>query len=274
MSTTPRFFVPPDAILGDTALLPPDVLHHARNVLRLRSGEPLILHDGNNRAYETTLPDGKGATATITHHYELNTEPTIAVTIAQALPKTSDKVEQVLQHGTEIGATAFVFFQSERSVARMEARDKIEKRLERWQEIIKNAAEQSRRGILPTVTWEPRLTNLLPRLAAFDQSLILHESASTALIHALPSTDTDKANITPANNMPPNTPPPLLPTAYCLLPSSYCLLVGPEGGFSEGEVSSMVGAGGKAVHLGPRILRTETAALVALSQLLCLTEKG
>jgi 16S rRNA (uracil1498-N3)-methyltransferase len=243
MSTTPRFFVPPEAIIEETAVLPPGVLHHAGQVLRLRPGEPIILHDGNGFAYEATMGAGKSATVRISRRYALDTEPVLRITIAQALPKTSEKAEQILQHGTEIGATGFLFFPSERSVARLEAGDKIEKRLRRWSEIVKSAAEQSRRGRIPTIEWEPRFAPVGARLSAFDRALILHESATVPLRQGF---SPDSA---------PDSP-------------TCCLFVGPEGGFTHAEVSSLAEAGGRAVHLGPRILRTETAALVGLSQLL------
>jgi 16S rRNA (uracil1498-N3)-methyltransferase len=245
MSTTPRFFVPPETIIGDTAILPPEVAHHARTVLRLRAGEHLILHDGNGFAYEATLGEGKSATVSLTARYVLNTEPTVRILIAQALPKTGEKAEQVLQHGTEIGASGFILFAAERSVARLETRDKVEKRLQRWSEIVRSAAEQSRRGILPTVEWEPRLAGLAARLPTFDRVLVLHESATVPLSQVV------------------SPPSP---------PSSSLLIVGPEGGFTDAEVETLTQAGGHSVHLGPRILRTETAALVGLAQFLYAAE--
>lgn len=245
MSSIPRFFVTPDAIDAERKqiVLPPDVTHHARNVLRLRAGETLILHDGQGRAYTATLGDGAGKTAIahITDAHDVTTEPKTRITVAQALPKTSDKVEQVLQHGTEIGAAQFVFFQSERSVARMEARDKIEKRLERWAEIVKGAAEQSGRGLLPTVRWEPWLKGLLTGLGEYDLTLVMHEGATVPLRAAL-GAQPDARRV--------------------------CILVGPEGGFAEPEVAALEAAGAMSVTLGPRVLRTETAALVAVAQIL------
>ncbi|MDX1934385.1 MAG: RsmE family RNA methyltransferase [Capsulimonadales bacterium] len=242
MSTTPRFFVPPEAIVGSEAVLPPEVLHHARTVLRLRPGEILILHDGRGFAHEAIFGEGKSSTVVVRRSYPLKTEPVLRITVAQALTRTGEKMEQVLQHGTEIGAAGFIVFPAERSVARPESAEKWEKRKERWAAIVKSASEQSRRAVLPTVEWEPRLAAVAERLGRFDLAVVLHESAEAAFRTVFP---------------PPETPI-----------GTLLLLVGPEGGWTENEVEVLARVGGRPVNLGPRILRTETAALAALAQAL------
>jgi 16S rRNA (uracil1498-N3)-methyltransferase len=245
MSSTPRFFVPPDAIQGETVLLPPAAAHHARNVLRLRPGERLIIHDGLGIAYDCVLggePGQKAAVACITRRGPVQTESRTRVTVAQALPKTPDKVDQVLQHGTEAGAAAFVFFGARRCVARLNEGEKVDKRLSRWRDIVRGAAEQSGRGILPPVGWQASSEQVAASLPGFDAALVLHEAATRPLRGALDS---------------------LSPTADRLL-----IVVGPEGGLTEEEVALFGAQGGVAVSLGPRVLRTETAALVALAQIL------
>ena len=247
MSSIPRFFVPPEAIHIDRATLPAEAAHHARNVLRLRAGELVVLHDGLGFAYHATLNDmsGKTVSATVTRRSFVLAEPQTRITVAQALPKTSDKIEQVLQHGTEIGAAGFLFFSARRSVARLAEGEKIDKRLLRWRVILQGAAEQSGRGIIPTVEWIGLTTDLAKRLPAFDRVLILHESASLPLATALAQIPDEQAT------------PRLL------------IIVGPEGGLDDqSEVPILTDAGGLSVSLGPRILRTETAALVALTQIL------
>ncbi len=245
MSSIPRFFIAPQAISGDTATLPPEAAHHARNVLRLRAGEPVVLHDGLGFAYNATLQEmsGKTVLATINDRSPVLAEPATRITVAQALPKTSDKIEQVLQHGTEIGAAGFLFFSARRSVARLAEGEKIDKRLLRWRGILQGAAEQSGRGIIPTVEWVGLTTDLAKRLEAFDHVLILHEAASLPLADVL--TDIPSVN------------------------KNLLIIVGPEGGLDEqSEVSLLTQGGGVPVSLGLRILRTETAALVALTQIL------
>lgn len=243
MSSTPRFFVALSATPGDIIALPPDAAHHARNVLRMRPGESLTLHDGANRAYDAVLTEvGRDAVlVSIQALRTLDAEPVIRVTVGQALPRTLEKAELVLQHGTEVGAAGFVLFQAERSVARMEGKDKIEKRIARWRAIIQGAAEQSGRGVLPAIAWLSGAKDLIRTFADYDAVLILHESAIISLRAALEGA--------PAAMRP-------------------LILVGPEGGFTENEIRLLAAAGAVPITLGPRILRTETAALVALSQIL------
>jgi 16S rRNA (uracil1498-N3)-methyltransferase len=244
MSSTPRFFVPPDAIQDDTILLPPEAAHHARNVLRLRAGERLLIHDGCGTAYDCLLAEGPGksAVAQIAARGPVRTEPRTRVTVAQALPKTPDKVEQVLQHGTEVGAAGFLLFAGCRSVARLAEGDKIEKRLARWRDIVRAAAEQSGRGVLPSVEWRPSAGDVGGTFGAYDAALVLHEGATRPLRGVLDA-----------------LPPPA---------ARLLIVVGPEGGLTDDEVDLFAERGGRIVLLGPRVLRTETAALVGLAQIL------
>ena len=251
MSSTPRFFVPPDSVSGDTVVLPPDAAHHARVVLRLSPGDPVVVHDGLGMGYWCVLDDAetksKTVTATVQSASLVQTEPVLRVSIVQALPKTADKMEQVLQHGTEIGAAEFVFFPAFRSVARWDSRDKTEKRLTRWEQIVQAAAEQSGRGVLPGVAYLPTAQAVADKITAgldisHAAAILCHESADVPLakvLHALPESMTHLS-----------------------------VLIGPEGGFTPDEITLFNHAGAAPVSLGPRILRTETAALVAVSQIL------
>lgn len=245
MSSILRFFVAPSDFFGDTVTLPADAAHHAATVLKLRAGETIAVHDDTGAGYACRLTHvaPKTVSAVVESTYTVMTEPRTRITVAQALPKTSDKIEQVLQHGTEVGAAGFLLFQSERSVARMEARDKIEKRLERWNGIVRGAAEQSGRGRLPTVGWAAHTPDVVRRIPEWDAALTLHEGVSLSLRDALAA--------------------PAATAATRLL-----VIVGPEGGLTDGEAAAFADAGSPAVSLGARILRTETAALVALAQIL------
>jgi len=245
MSSLPRFFVPPALLTADEVTLPTEAAHHARTVLRLRVGEEALVHDGAGGGARVALTEvgPKAVQARVVERFAVHTEPRLRITVAQALPKTADKVDQVLQHGTEVGAAGFLFFPAQRSVARLEGRDKVERRVERWRAIVQGAAEQSGRGVLPTVEWLTGGEALAERLSGCGASLTLHESAGTPLRVAL-------------------SPPPAAAAA------DLCLVVGPEGGLTEAEVVRFAAAGAAAVSLGPRVLRTETAALVALAQIL------
>jgi 16S rRNA (uracil1498-N3)-methyltransferase len=242
MSSYPRFFVPPQSITIATGevLLPPEASHHAKTVLRLRVGEKFWAHDGQNRAFLCEISELASTVRTvILEEVVLTTEPLLRLTVAQSLPKTGEKIEQVLQHGTEVGAAGFLIFESERSVARLEG-NKTEKKIERWRGIVQSAAEQSGRGVLPGVKWVGSSKNLIKHFGEFDAVVIFHEKATELLTTHLP----EGQNI--------------------------LLLIGPEGGFSEREVLVFAEAGAVSLSLGPRVLRTETAALVALAQILVL----
>jgi len=249
MSSVPQFFVSPDALSGDTVTLPTDAAHHARNVLRLAVGDAVVVVDGQGGRFVCRLTEvsPKNVRATVEERGRAITEPTTRITVAQALPKTSGQIEQVLQHGTEVGAAGFVFWAAQRSVARLADGEKIEKRLARWRGIVQSSSEQSHRGVLPEVAWLPFAADVARTLPNYDAVLTLHESGAAPLARALAALPQGADSV----------------SALRLL-----VIVGPEGGLNNEEVARFEAGGAKTVNLGPRVLRTETAALVALAQIL------
>lgn len=237
MSSVPRVFLSHGLLVGGSATLPDDAAHHLRNVLRMRVGEAVTLLDGagNQAIGRLTEVDKERVRVEFGQITPCLSEPPFHAIVCQALPKSLEKVEQVLQHGTELGAAGFVLFASERSVARLDDR-RAEGKLERWRRIVLSAAEQSGRGRVPTVSWSGRG---LP-VADGARRIVLHESAGTPLRETLE---------TVAVNLP------------------LALVVGPEGGLTEPEVAHWIAEGAVSASLGPRILRTETAALAALAQI-------
>jgi 16S rRNA (uracil1498-N3)-methyltransferase len=237
-----RLFLPPEQFSGETAtIVGSDHLHLAR-VLRARTGDTVTLLDNRGNAFQAVLVTiGKAeTTARIEGRIELPPEPPVAITVAQALGK-GDKFEQVVQHGTEAGASAFVPVRAERCVADIPA-GKIAERVARWQQIAKGAAEQSGRARIPEVAAPMTFAELL-REAERQPALLLHPTEEAMPLAAFLRGLTER-------------------------PSALLLAVGPEGGWSPAEVSAARAANLVPVRIGPRILRTETAALVALSQIL------
>ena len=239
-----RFFVRPDQITDGVVTLEAEDAHHLRAVLHAQPGQRIAVLDGLGREWPATLTEvGKTkAAANLGTALLLKTEPAVKITVAQALPKMAEKMEQVLQRGTEIGVSHFWAYESERSLTHL-AGERQEKRQTRWAAIIKTAAEQSHRARLPALHIAGTFRDVLAAAKSHDLALLAQEGAQNAPLRGLLS----------RLSQPPQT---------------VLVLIGPEGGFTPEEVQAAQNAGVPPVSLGPRILRTETAALVMVSQIL------
>jgi 16S rRNA (uracil1498-N3)-methyltransferase len=237
--TLTRFFVEPSQIAGAIVFLGPRDSHHLTAVLKRRVGDEILICDGSGTEYLVILQEVNktAAVGKIVDMYRLATEPSIMVTVAQALPRTLDKLEWVLQHGTELGAVRFVPFYSTRS--REDWKRLISKK-DRWQEIVRSAAEQSRRAICPHVEEMVSFDTILASASSFDLTIFANENERTTSLKAALSQ---------------------------VAPKNLLVIVGPEGGFTEIEARTAAEHNAISVSLGPRILRTETAALCLLSQI-------
>ncbi len=224
-----RFFVPPADLAGATVTLSGEPLHHLATVLRLGAGAEVLLLDGQGQVCRCRIErlDRRTAAATVLERWS-EREGVLPLRLLQGVPK-GERMELVLQKGTELGISAFTPVVTSRSIGRVDA-EREEKRQLRWQRIISEAARQSRRPLLPHIG--PSLT-LAEALAATSETLrlILWEGESRPLAEVLP----------------------------LQAPASVALLVGPEGGFSSDEAALAGRHGFVAVGLGPRILRSETA---------------
>ena len=241
-----RFFIHPEQIAEDGVTLEADDAHHLRTVLQAKPGDVIAVLDGTGREWPAVLESvGKTrAEARLGEPFTPDTEPTTKITVAQALPKVTDKMEQVLQRGTEIGVSRFWAFASERSLTHLNG-DRHAKRLARWQSIVKTAAEQAHRAVLPTVRAEGGLRDVLATASDYDLALLAHPNAHLPLLRDVLSDS------------------PRMGGRGVIL-----LLVGPESGFTDAEAAQVQAAGAQAVSLGPRVLRTETAAMVMAAQIL------
>ncbi len=231
-----RFFVSSGELAGEEVWLPKEVRHHLVNVLRLGPDNEIELCDGAGticrcRLLEVSKKVARVRVLTRSHQKE----SAFPLRLVQGLPK-ADKMDLILQKGTELGVGAFVPLQAERSIARLSG-EREQKRLERWQRIVEEAARQCGRAHLPTVSGALDL----PRALAGEETLrlMLWEQGSIPLQQALPAAQ----------------------------PESAVVLVGPEGGFSPAEAECARAAGFVPVRLGPRILRTETAGLAVATVL-------
>lgn len=232
---------------GELAVVDGDEGFHASNVRRIRVGEQIDLSDGCGALGHCVVEEtAKGRlSARVTERVEI-AAPRPTVTVVQALPK-SDRSELAVELATEAGADGFVAWQATRCVARWDG-PKVDKGLRRWEAVARSAARQSRRAYIPGVEGvvsTPALTERVAEAVAGGAVVLaLHESATEPLAE--------------------------LPLAQA---DSLMLIVGPEGGIADEEIVALTGAGAQAVRLGPTVLRTSTAAAVALGAIGALTAR-
>jgi 16S rRNA (uracil1498-N3)-methyltransferase len=209
---------------------------HAADVRRVRRGEVLLIGDGvGTRARAEVTEVGKSRVTVRVLERRVEPGPALRVTLAQALAK-GDRGELAVELATEAGVDAVVPWRAARSVARWEDGTRGEKALARWRSTAREAAKQARRAHVPDVA--PPATT--PDLAARDaDALLLLEATAADSLATVP-----------------------LPDAGELV-----LVVGPEGGITDEERALLTGAGALEVRLGPDVLRTSTAAAVALGAL-------
>ena len=248
-------FLPPEQFSATTARITGIDHQHLSRVLRARVGEKIVVLDGTGNAFHAELVsiDKHESTAHIEAPFVVDTEPAIHLTIAQALGK-GDKFEEVVQHGTEAGASAFLPLRADRCVVDVPGAKERE-RIARWQQIAKGAAEQSRRALVPCVRQFMTSSELIVQA---------NTSANQAALPLFMLHTNENLNSSSAGAV-----IPLKVALQTLENTDFLVLaIGPEGGWSPKEVSLAQKANIPLVSLGPRVLRTETAALVAISQII------
>jgi 16S rRNA (uracil1498-N3)-methyltransferase len=237
-----RFFIPATQIRGDRVTLEGGDHHHLLNVLRKSAGDEIEILNGKGERYIARIMETHSdhTVAAIVRSTAKQTEPRIAIRLVQSLPK-ADKFEWILQKNTELGVGEFLPVISERSLIKLDGAARIKKR-ERWVKIIKEAAEQSGRAVIPQL--QPVLEwRELP--GAFPSGVVLlpwEGERDRSLKDVL--------------------------SATAEIPRELSVIIGPEGGFARTEVECLRDLGAVTVTLGPRILRTETAGLVATAAIL------
>jgi len=238
-----------DAIpaVGQIAVVEGDEGFHAATVRRIRPGERLVLSDGAGALARCEVREAgkRGLSAQVVERWTAP-RPMPPVTVVQAIPK-SERSELAIELATEAGADRFVAWQAARCVARWDG-DRAAKGLRRWRAVARSAARQSRRAYIPDVGG-PVSTDALgglvaERVGSGGLVLVLHESADRPLAE--------------------------LPVAQA---DSIMVIVGPEGGVSDDEIADLTAVGAVTVRLGPTVLRTSTAAAVALGALGVLTSR-
>ncbi len=244
---TPRFFVDQalDVVLtaNQTIVLPETISHHALRVLRMNEGDKFVLFNGNGKPYLATLEiSGKKALAKLVSSGAPDPSRAIKLRLIQGL-SSAEKMDWTIEKATELGVDELVVFSSERSKIRLNT-DRLEKKLERWRELIAAACGQCGRNTLPTICETSNIASALatPRDTGSndtDQILIFTPGQYPSLMTRLRDISDSTEQIT--------------------------LIVGPESGFSETETRAVIALGAKPTSLGWRVLRTETAGPAVLA---------
>lgn len=238
-----RVFVKKEELEGGTVRITGQDAHHLIRVLRMKEGDEIRVSDGETDHYcilRAVEEGGESVLCEVCYAERGRTELPVRITLYQGLPK-ADKMEWIIQKAVELGACRIVPTAMERSVVRLTG-DKAEKKRSRWQAIAESAAAQSKRMIVPEVAPVMTLAESVRDAAGLQHLLVPYENengmeGSRRLI----------GQIRPGE--------------------SVGIWIGPEGGFSEGEISLLKEAGAQTMSLGSRILRTETAGMALLSVL-------
>ncbi|MBR6509944.1 MAG: 16S rRNA (uracil(1498)-N(3))-methyltransferase [Clostridia bacterium] len=241
-----NFFTDIKSKNGDCYFITGTDFNHIKNVLRMKIGEQfLVSSDNKSDLCEIAEINVDTITAKIIEENYQNTSLPIKLYLFQGLPK-SDKMELIIQKAVELGVDTIVPTELSRCVVKIEEKKKKSKR-ERWQAIAESAAKQSKRNSIPEVLDIKSLNSALEIAKDLDLLLIPYENKN-GMSETLEALKQIKKGM------------------------KVGILIGSEGGFEEKEVEKAIQIGGKAISLGSRILRTETAAITALSMCMLYSE--
>jgi 16S rRNA (uracil1498-N3)-methyltransferase len=223
---------------GSEVRLHPDAAHHAVRVLRLAVGEPVVLFDGLGGEFEARITriDRGDVSVKTGAHLDVERESPLHIRLVQGL-SSGDRMDITLQKAVELGVAAIQPVATERSVVKLKD-ERAQRRMEHWQNLVISACEQCGRNRVPEVS---------PLMSLPDWLAQLNGPAPDGEARWLLS------------------PAATVPLKELAPPARMMLLIGPEGGLSPAETQLAQSRGFRPVRLGPRILRTETAALAALS---------
>ncbi len=236
-----RFFTNSPLALNTSVQFSDNAAAHATRTLRLNVGDNAIMFNGDGFDYECTLTSIKknNVIATITSATPVSNESALSITLLQAI-SSGDRMDFTIQKAVELGVKNIQPIASQRSVVKLSA-ERAEKRTEHWQNVAISACEQSGRAVIPKVFPPLSLENWLSQNPNNHATRILLNPVGAKRLAEMQQ-----------------------PT------SAIQLLIGAEGGLSQSEIDLASSQGFQSIVLGPRILRTETAALTAISAMQCL----
>jgi len=230
----PRIYTDQPLVAQDICELGKEAARHLVTVLRLKPGQPVCLFNGQGGEYsgEIVAASSKSVTVRTANYNPDNRQSPLRTLLGIGISR-AERFEWVLQKATELGVTEIFPLYTERTEVKLKG-DRENKKQARWQQVLASACEQCGRNLVPVLHNSQPLQDWLCTEA--DARLLLHHR-TTANLQSL-SAET---------------------------PASVALLIGPEGGLSPSEIETGLASGFQAIALGPRVLRTETAPLAALS---------
>ena len=240
-----KFFVSPSQIQNSEVNIIGEDVNHISNVLRLHVTDKIIVCDKiNSKSYIAEIIElsKKTITCKITDDITKTTEPSVKIDLYQGIPKL-DKMEFIIQKAIEIGVNDIYPVAFERCIVKLD-KGAEEKKLDRWRKISEAASKQSKRDIIPNIGNVQNLENICHNINKYDMILLAYENEENNTLKQ------ELKKLEKRNNL------------------KIGVIVGPEGGLSGNEVDKMVEMGAKCVSLGKRILRTETASIVMLADII------
>ncbi len=238
-----KFFVERQQINGDTICITGSDVNHIKNVLRLELGKEILINDRQGIDYKciiNKIEDHVIYTKILQQHCS-STEPLVETVLFQSLVK-GEKMEFVILKSIEIGVTTIIPIMTERCVVKIESDKKLQTKWDRWNKIAESAAKQSKRGIVPEVKHP----------LSFKEAVAFANDKLTCA--CIPFENEEKYSLKTF----------LRTTTF----DALGIFIGPEGGFTDEEVRFATNSGIKPVTLGKRILRSETAGLVVLANIM------
>lgn len=237
-----NFFITKENKIGDKVSIVGTDYNHIKNVLRMKEGDEFLVSlDGVSHLCTIESLTDTEIIAVITKENFQDTTLPVSITLFQGLPK-SDKLELIIQKAVELGVNEITPVQMERCIVKLDDK-KQDGKVSRWQAIAESAAKQSKRTCIPTVNAPLSFNKMLEKAKTYDLFIVPYESEN-----GMQSTK----------------------DTLSLIKSGHKIgvLIGPEGGFSQKEITLAKEQGAKIVSLGKRILRTETAAITAVGMIM------
>ena len=242
-----HFFVEEEQVNGENAYIKGSDVNHIVNVLRMKVGEELLISVKGDWDYLCKIEktEADRVDLKVLESMEQRELP-VKITLLQGIPK-SDKLEMIIQKAIELGVSEIIPVKTKRVVVKIDEK-KVDAKINRWNAIAESAAKQSKRSIVPKVLKPQTVENALETVKDYGVKLLPYENAQ-----GIKKTKSILEGLDTKNNI--------------------AVFIGPEGGFEEAEVKKVTDFGFEVITLGKRILRTETAGLALLSNIMIRLEE-